>query len=123
MIDMRNSLTLDSLISKTIDIPKVVQSIEHTLDETIPFCRAIVTALILAIRQDIEKIDSIQFAEDVGWRNGYNIHLLSGVPQKEVYNENGVLAKLVEAEIVQKRSSQSRWGKQRYHFRLSIQHH
>lgn len=120
---MEQAMSIQAITSGVIDIPKLVRPFENLLGESIPLSGAIIAALIRAITQDLQKQDASQFDDDVGWRNKYNIHLLSGVPQKEIYSEEGVLAKLVDAEIVQERPSRSRWGKQRHQYRLRVQHH
>ena len=87
------------------------------------FCRAIIKALIIAVFQDLQKqvIQRVN-KQEIGWRNKYNIHLMSGVSQKRIYKEYGILDRLVEWGIIEKRPSQSRWGKQKHQYRLSFSH-
>ncbi|MGY5859741.1 MAG: hypothetical protein RTU63_10250 [Candidatus Thorarchaeota archaeon] len=85
------------------------------------FCHAIIKALIIAVFQDIQKqaIQSVN-EQEIGWRNKYNIHLMSGVSQKQIYKEYGILDRLIERGSIEKRPSQSRWGKQKHQYRLSF---
>ncbi len=83
---------------------------------------AIIESMMAAIRQDISdgsrfKCNSI---EDIGWRNKYNIHLLSGVSQKRLYREGGIIDRMVEAQILQMRKSPSHWGKQTHQYRINL---
>lgn len=82
-------------------------------------CRAIIKALLIAVIQDLQKqvIQRVN-KQELGWRNKYNIHLMSGVSQKQIYRECGFLDKLIEYGIIEKRPSQSRWGKQKHQYRL-----
>jgi hypothetical protein len=84
-------------------------------------CRAIIKALIIAVFQDLQKqvIQRVN-KQELGWRNKHNIHLMSRVSQKQIYRECGFLDKLVEHGIIEKRPSQSRWGKQKHQYRLSF---
>ncbi len=83
--------------------------------------RDIIVSLILAIFQDLRQQQSANIDIDkLGWRNKYNIHLMSGVSQKTIYNEYGILEKLMVDGIVERRSSQSRWGQQKYQYRLVL---
>jgi len=86
-------------------------------------CHAIVKALMIAVFQDLQKnvIQRIN-QQEIGWRNKYNIHLKSGISQKQIYRECGILDRLVKQGIIEKRPSQSRWGKQKHQYRLSFSH-
>jgi hypothetical protein len=82
---------------------------------------AIISALTLAAFQDIQKHTVARINnQEFGWRNKYNIHLMSGVSQKQIYNECGVLEELIKKGVIEKRHSQSRWGKQKHQYRLSF---
>jgi len=88
---------------------------------TIHICRAIITSLILAVFQDIQKHPFATVnTQELGWRNKYNIHLLSGISQKQIYKECGILEKLITEGILEKRPSQSKWGRQKHQYRLSF---
>jgi len=82
---------------------------------------AIIAALILAAFQDIQhhNVATVN-TQEVGWRNKYNIHLLSGVSQKQIYKECGALEKLIEKGVLEKRPSKSRWGSQKHQYRFSV---
>jgi len=82
---------------------------------------AIVISLILAVFQDIQthKVARID-KQELGWRNKYNIHLMSGVSQKKIYKECGILEELIEQGVVERRLSLSRWGQQKHQYRLSF---
>ncbi|MCK4566790.1 MAG: hypothetical protein KAU48_05715 [Candidatus Thorarchaeota archaeon] len=110
MVNTESSLVSESLLSQ-----------ESSLGNSIRTYRAIITALILAVFQDLQKQDTSGInKEDLGWRNKYHIHLMSGVSQKQIYKECGVLEKLIEVGIIEKRPSRSRWGKQRHQYRLDF---
>lgn len=79
----------------------------------------ILTALLLALLQDMQKVDTCR-VDDLGWRNKYNIHLLSQVSQKRIYREFGVIERLVEDGIIKQRPSRTRWGKQKFQYRLRL---
>ncbi|TFG31374.1 hypothetical protein EU528_06365 [Candidatus Thorarchaeota archaeon] len=82
---------------------------------------AIIAALILAVFQDIQHHNFTTVnTQELGWRNKYNIHLLSGVSQKQIYKECGVLEKLIEKGVLEKRPSKSRWGRQKHQYRYSF---
>jgi len=98
-------------------------SLSHEKDpsEILDVGSAIVAALILAAFQDIQhhNVATVN-TQKVGWRNKYDIHLLSGVSQKQIYKECGVLEKLIEKGVLEKRPSKSRWGRQKHQYRFSF---
>ncbi|MHA1930685.1 MAG: hypothetical protein ACTSV2_19105 [Candidatus Thorarchaeota archaeon] len=55
-----------------------------------------------------------------GWRNKHRIASESGVTQKRVYNRGGIIDRLIALELVEKRDSDTAWGKQKYLYRLNI---
>ncbi|MDF1539416.1 MAG: hypothetical protein P1Q69_11000, partial [Candidatus Thorarchaeota archaeon] len=57
---------------------------------------------------------------DVGWRNKYQIHLLSGVSQKRIYNANGPIQRLLVMQYIESRRASSSWGRQKFHYRINI---
>lgn len=109
----------DNLESEIIPQVSLSQGMNH--GDTAGICRAIITSLIIAVFQDLQRrtVQRIN-REGLGWRNKYNIHLLSGVSQKQIYKEYGIMEKLIEQRIIEKRPSQSRWGKQKHQYRLSF---
>ncbi|MHA1929383.1 MAG: hypothetical protein ACTSV2_12480 [Candidatus Thorarchaeota archaeon] len=110
MVDSESLLVSESLLSQ-----------ESSLADSTHICHAILTTLILAVSQDLQKHASSGInKEELGWRNKYNIHLMSGVSQKQIYKEWGVLERLIEAGVIEKRPSQSNWGKQKHHYRINI---
>jgi len=108
--------------SEPILISESLLSQESSLAGITRICSAIITTLVLAVFQDLQKQAAVGInKEELGWRNKYNIHLMSGVSQKRIYKEYGVLERLIEAGIIEKRPSQSNWGKQRHHYRLNFE--
>ena len=84
---------------------------------------SIVLALTIALLQDLQKRPrKIINDEELGWRNKYNIHRLSGVSQKLIYKEYGIIEQLVEMKVIDKRPASSRWGQQKNHYRLNFAH-
>ena len=82
---------------------------------------AIVSAMAVALFRDLQKqlgqrIDD----ENLGWRNKYNIHRLSGVSQKHIYKECGIIEQLIEMKIMDRRPAPSRWGQQKHQYRLNL---
>ncbi|MHA1137697.1 MAG: hypothetical protein ACTSSE_14545 [Candidatus Thorarchaeota archaeon] len=114
--DIQQTVNLESKI-----IPQVSLSQGTNHSDTAGIYHAIITSLIIAVFQDLQRrtVQRIN-REDLGWRNKYNIHLLSGVSQKQIYKECGIIEKLIEQRIIEKRPSQSRWGKQKHQYRLSF---
>ncbi len=111
MVNSESMLVSESLLSQ-----------ESSLADSTQICNAIITTLILAVFQDLQKHAAAGInKEELGWRNKYNIHLMSGVSQKQIYKEWGVLERLIEAGIIEKRPSQSNWGKQKHRYRLDIE--
>ncbi|MBA7574927.1 hypothetical protein ES708_16743 [subsurface metagenome] len=107
--------------SESVLVSESLLSQESSLADSTHICHAILTTLVLAVFQDLQKHASSGInKEELGWRNKYNIHLMSGVSQKQIYKEWGVLERLIEAGIIEKRPSQSNWGKQKYHYRIDI---
>ncbi len=110
MVNSESMLVSESLLSQ-----------ESSLADSTQICNAIITTLILAVLQDLQKHAAAGInKEELGWRNKYNIHLMSGVSQKQIYKEWGVLERLIEVGVIEKRPSQSNWGKQKHHYRIDI---
>ncbi len=83
--------------------------------------QSIIFSLIVAMFRDLKKLKSDRIDKgELGWRNKYNIHRLSGVSQKQIYKEYGIIEQLVENEVIEQRPSQSRWGKQKHQYRLNF---
>ena len=114
--DIQQTVNLESKI-----IPSVSLSRRMNHRDAVGICSAIITSLIAAVFQDLQGLtrQSINM-QDLGWRNKYNIHLLSGVSQKQIYKECGIMEELIEQRIIEIRPAQSRWGKQKYQYRLSF---
>ena len=90
-------------------------------DARIKMSESIVFALIVAIFRDLKKWTNERIDKgEIGWRNKYNIHRMSGVSQKQIYKEYGIIEQLIENGIIEKRPSQSRWGKQKHQYRLNF---
>ena len=82
---------------------------------------SITTSLIIAMLEDLRRRTGepvIPF-HDLGWRNKYNIHLLSGLSQKIIYRENGIIEKLVNRNLIVMKESSSNWGQQKFLYRIS----
>ncbi len=110
MVNIEPMLVSESLLSQ-----------ETSLADSTQICNAIIAALILAVFQDLQKQAAVGInKKELGWRNKYNIHLMSGVSQKQIYKEWGVLERLIEVGVIEKRPSQSNWGKQKHHYRIDI---
>ena len=110
-IDFQNP----QVISKTIS----AQGIDFDGTE---ICRAIIAGLVTAVVQDLQNMIKEIDANELGWRNKYNIHLLSGVSQKKIYQECGVIENLVNQGIIERRPSPSKWGKQKHQYRIGVVH-
>ena len=84
--------------------------------------KAVTIAMIRALIQDYykQKSSNTLKLEEMGWRNRYNIHLLSGLSQRTIYKERGVIEMLVESDFLERRPSPSHWGRQKYQYRLSL---
>jgi hypothetical protein len=82
---------------------------------------SIVACLILALLVDLQRrIPSTDiFLQDLGWRNKYNIHMSTGLSQKVIYRECGIIDKLVDLGILEMRAAPSHWGQQKSHYRIS----
>ena len=78
----------------------------------------VVNAMANFIIDDANGIE-ISKIEDCGWRNKHRIITATCVPQRIIYNRNGIIERLLELEMVQMRDSKSGWGKQKYHYRLN----
>ena len=87
--------------------------------------RAIISALIRAFKQDVSMQTTSKklCLSDIGWRNKYNIHLLSGVSQKVIYKDWGIIEKLSANEAIEKRRSPSNWGQQKHQYRINLETH
>jgi len=87
--------------------------------------RAIISALIRAFKQDtsMQTTSKKLCLSDIGWRNKYNIHLLSGVSQKVIYKDWGIIEKLSANESIEKRLSPSNWGQQKHQYRINLETH
>ncbi|MBS3795777.1 MAG: hypothetical protein KGY80_12805 [Candidatus Thorarchaeota archaeon] len=100
-------MQLDSKINLILGI-----EIEATQEE-----EEILYALALAYAYDVDK--NKRLAES-GWRNKYNIHKLSGLPQKTIYSRTGPLHSLLGKKLLEKRESPSRWGGQQFQYRFPL---
>lgn len=56
---------------------------------------------------------------DCGWRNKHRIISATGVPQRAIYNRNGIIERLVSLDLAESRAASSGWGKQKLHYRLN----
>lgn len=84
---------------------------------------AIVLALTLALFRDMQKqTGQIIDDDELGWRNKYNIHRLSGVSQKHIYKECGIIELLIKMKVIDRRPAPSRWGQQKHQYRLNPIH-
>ena len=84
---------------------------------------AIVDALLKALLTDLADLIRKQTKDkihELGWRNKYRIHLLSKISQKRIYKEIGIIEKLIGCGLVDCRDSPTRWGKQKFQYRLNI---
>ena len=100
-----------------------IKSMTRTLDtkNTIRAI-AITRSLILALLEDIQNNNhstEIMF-QDIGWLNKYNIHLRSSLSQKVIYRECGIIEMLVDLGVIEMKDSPTRWGQQKYHYRIAI---
>ena len=85
--------------------------------------QTVIFSLIVAMFRDLKKWKGESIGKgELGWRNKYNIHKLSGVSQKQIYKEYGIIEQLIEKGVIEKRPSQSRWGKQKHQYRLNFNH-
>jgi len=83
--------------------------------------QSIIFSLIVAMFRDLKKWTSERIDKgELGWRNKYNIHKLSGVSQKQIYKEYGIIEHLMDKGVIEQRPSQSRWGKQKHQYRLNF---
>ena len=85
--------------------------------------KAIVGALLKALLADLAELARKPAKYEIcnlGWRNKYRIHLLSNVSQKRIYREIGIIEKLIDSGLIDCRNSPTRWGKQKFQYRLDI---
>lgn len=108
-------MTLSDIQSVDIQVTRLISQV----DDNELYC-AILESLIIAVFQDLQKQTIRVDRQELGWRNKYNIHLISGVSQKQIYKECGVLEDLIEQGIIEMRPSPSKWGKQKHHYRLCL---
>lgn len=89
--------------------------------------KKITTAFIRALALDFEfqKRNRLFVVDELGWRNKYNIFLLSkdsndeGVSQRQIYGTS-IIDDLCDNDFLEKRPTKSRWGNQRAEFRLKL---
>lgn len=89
--------------------------------------KMITSALIRALIQDFEKQKKGGHfvAEKLGWRNKHRIHLLSEdktgkrVSHRQLYG-SVIIEDLCDNDFLEIRSSKSRWGNQKYEYRLNL---
>lgn len=114
---------LELIQSHGIILPDEVKSrIVDTEGKLWKDAKAVTAAMIRALIQDYyrQKSSKTMKPEDLGWRNRYNIHLLSGLSQRTIYQEWGVIEMLVESDFLERRPSLSHWGRQKYRYRLNL---
>lgn len=99
-----------------------IDSLHETLDpRSVRRAVAITSSLIIAMLKDLQKAkdNSQVIFHELGWRNKYNIHLLSGLSQKVIYREVGIIDTLVNLDVIKMKDAPTRWGRQKYHYRIS----
>ncbi len=81
----------------------------------------IVACLILAMLEDLQKrIPSADILfRELGWRNKHNIHISTGLSQKVIYRESGIIEHLVDLGVLEMKDAPSHWGQQKKHYRIS----
>lgn len=75
-------------------------------------------SLLQAYFDDLEHNNKLE--DGFGWRNRYQIHVLSGVPQKKIYSVLGPVDRLLSVQVIERRQSPSKWGKQKFQYRIII---
>ncbi len=100
----------------------VLDDLEWNLDsKSIKRAITISCSLILALLKDMQARTPSRkkLFQELGWRNKYNIHLLSGISQKIIYHEYGIIERLVDLGIIKRKKAPTKWGMQKYHYRIA----
>ena len=56
-----------------------------------------------------------------GWRNKNQIWDISRVPKKTIYGRNNVLVRFTVLELAKQRPSRSKWGRQKFQYKLNAE--
>ncbi|MHA1909624.1 MAG: hypothetical protein ACW98Y_20155 [Candidatus Thorarchaeota archaeon] len=99
-----------------------IRTLTRNLDaKTARRATAVTRSLILSLLEDLQnKIHSTEIMfQNLGWRNKYNIHRSSHLSQKVIYQEYGIIERLVDLDVIEMKESPTRWGKQKYHYRIN----
>ena len=101
---------------------KSLRILKENLDTKMAMKAAsVVGCLILALLEDLQRrIPSRDILfEELGWRNKYNIHISTGLSQKVIYRESGIIENLVTLGILEMKDAPSHWGQQKSHYRIT----
>ncbi|MHA1909625.1 MAG: hypothetical protein ACW98Y_20160 [Candidatus Thorarchaeota archaeon] len=65
---------------------------------------------------------TIELVGDGGWRNRNQIANKSSLSNRRVYGKSGIIDRLVELELIQKRENPKPWGRQTFQYRANVTH-
>lgn len=119
---------LEIIQSHGLNPPQELEvSIETAEEKRWLTVKKVTTALIRALAIDFEsqKKKGFYCVKELGWRNKYNIHLLSKdengkkLSHRQIYGTT-IIEDLCDNDFVEKRPSRSRWGDQKFEYRLKL---